>query len=593
MTDITKVPSIPPIPVGDDPALFRFLQAIRETILVREGQKGNELDATVTFRDLIDAGIAVSNAYKPNPNTTSVVGAAAVTDSTPPPDPFNVNVSPGVSSVFLTWELPTAQSNLAYIKIWRSADNTFSNAQIVGTGSGITYVDYSVIEGQPYHYWLQSVSTSDVAGSLVDAGVATPSTDPTGALTQLKQYGVDGLPYYYVPTDTTINGVSIPRGTYLWNAVIGNAAIGTAQIKDAAITSAKVASLTADKIVFNQASGQVFNAAVITGGLIQGTQITGNTITGGLINGSRIISGGSLTVPAAEMSSAGYFQANGDAKIAGNPDSYDFARVESGAVNLYTYIPTVGHQATKALTRVEAGEIINGAEILLGGYWSSEPFVMVSPKILSVYDKDQFNADQQIKTGATLIRVSENPALPGFYKYRLKAFALLEVAAGGTVAAIAPGTNMTGVSSSGDSVSTSSTVNLPVNAVVTVAISATVQAVNYDGSNSDIWQHYHRVRLIQGGRVVAETTFAQTYNRGSSSYTPTTATGSFTVTTTASGNAYIEVYTYISGYYVRNSDRASQSSNIGKTITVSQFTYATSGSAALASGTLNYIAIGQ
>lgn len=307
MTDITKVPAIPPIPVGDDPALFRFLQAIRETILVREGQKGNELDSTVTFRDLVDAGIAVSGAYRPNPNTTSVVGAAAVTNSAPPPDPTNASVTPAISSNIVTWSLPADRVNFAYIKIWRSADNNYSNAQIIGTGSGNIYVDYSVIEGQPYHYWLQSVSPSNVSGAIVDVGTAIPTTDPSGALTQLKQYGVEGLPYYHVPTDTVINGVTIAKGTYLWNAVIGSASIGTAQIKDAAITNAKIASLTADKITFNSAAGQVLQAAYIEGAVITGTvsisapiisggSITSTTLKSSTITGSSI-NGGEIYVP--------------------------------------------------------------------------------------------------------------------------------------------------------------------------------------------------------------------------------------------------------------------------------------------------------
>lgn len=290
----TKVPSIPTVPVGADPALFRFLQAIRETMLVREGQKGSELDSSVTFRDLIDAGIATSSLYAPNPNTTSVVDAATVTNSTPPPDPINISVSPAISSTMIAWEVPILRSNLAFIKIWRSADNLFSNAQIIGTGVGNFYVDYQVIEGQSYHYWLQAVSTSNVEGSVISAGISTPATDPTGALTQLKSYGVEGLPYYHLPTDVTINGVVMAKGTYIWNAVIGTAAIGTAQIKDAAITSAKIANLTADKITFNQAQGQVLNAAIINGAVITGTtSISAPTITGGLISGS-VVTGGTM-----------------------------------------------------------------------------------------------------------------------------------------------------------------------------------------------------------------------------------------------------------------------------------------------------------
>lgn len=320
----TKTPSIPIVPPNADPALYRFLQSLRETLLVREGQKGNILDSSVTFRDLVDAGIALSSAYSPNPNTSAPVEAATITDSIPPPDPTNVTISAAVSSIILTWDLPTDRSNFSFLKIWRSTTNLFSNAQIIGTGSGIMYVDYDIIEGQSYYYWIQAVSKSNIDGTVVGAGTAIPATDPTGALTQLKAYGVQGLPYYHLATATTINGVSLSAGTYIWNATIGTATIDTAMIKNAAITSAKISTLTADKITFNSGAGQVLSAAVINGATITGTtsisaptitggSISGNTITGGTITGSSI-NGGEFYSPSSsswrfKVDSNGYLNA--------------------------------------------------------------------------------------------------------------------------------------------------------------------------------------------------------------------------------------------------------------------------------------------
>jgi hypothetical protein len=329
---ITSVPQIPVVPGSTDPALTKFLQAIRETLLVREGQKGNILDSSVTFRDLVDAGVAVSSLYTPNPNTLPVVDAAAVSDLTPPPTPTNVTIAAGISNVMISWDIPTTRSNLSYVKIWRSGNSLFSNATLIGTGSGNFYVDYAVTEGSPYHYWLQSVSIANVDGTLVAVGSATPATDPSGALTQLKAYGVKGLPYYYLPTDVTINGVTLHAGTYMWDAVIGTAAIGTAQIKDASITNAKIASLTADKITFNQAAGQILTAAVINGAVITGTtSISAPTITGAAIStttlssstiNSTIINGGEIYVPSAaswrfKVDSAGNLEAT-NVNLTGN-----------------------------------------------------------------------------------------------------------------------------------------------------------------------------------------------------------------------------------------------------------------------------------
>ena len=332
MSTETKVPSIPVVPPALDPGLAKFLQAVKEVIQVREGNKGDALDAAVTFRDLVDAGVAVSGVYKPNPNTSSIVSSPIITDTTPPPDPINVKVSPGISSVFVTWEFPADRANLSFVKIWRSADNLYSNAKIIGTGTGTFFTDYSIVEGQPYHYWLQSVSTSDVQGSVIDAGQAIPTTDPTGALTQLKSFGIEGSPYYYVPVDTTINGVKIVKGTYIWNAVIGAASIGTAQIKDAAVTSAKIDKLSANKITFNSATGEILNAAIIKGAVITGTtSISAPTITGGIISSialksstitGSVINGGEIYVPNStawkfKVDSAGRLEAT-DVNLTGN-----------------------------------------------------------------------------------------------------------------------------------------------------------------------------------------------------------------------------------------------------------------------------------
>jgi len=207
----------------------------------------------------------------------------------------------------LTWEFPNDKSNLAYVKVWRAVTNDFPNATVIGTGAGTFYMDYDVVENQNYYYWVQSISTSGIEGTVISAGLATAVLDPTSALSTLKTYGVEGLPYYFIPSQITINGVVFEKGTYLWNAVIGTASIGTAQIKDAAITSAKVSSLTANKITFNQAAGQVLTAAVINGAVITGTTsisspsisggvITGGTINGGTINGT-VVNGGELYVP--------------------------------------------------------------------------------------------------------------------------------------------------------------------------------------------------------------------------------------------------------------------------------------------------------
>ncbi len=56
------------------------------------------------------------------------------------------------------------------------------------------------------------------------------------------------LPFVIRTQPTTINGVSVPSGTYINDAYIANGTITNAKIGDATITSAKIADLGADKI---------------------------------------------------------------------------------------------------------------------------------------------------------------------------------------------------------------------------------------------------------------------------------------------------------------------------------------------------------
>jgi hypothetical protein len=54
---VRKLPGIPLVPTNTDPALARFLQAVKERLEVREGSRGNPWEKTVTKRDLREMGL--------------------------------------------------------------------------------------------------------------------------------------------------------------------------------------------------------------------------------------------------------------------------------------------------------------------------------------------------------------------------------------------------------------------------------------------------------------------------------------------------------------------------------------------------------
>lgn len=313
----TKVPSLTQLPANTDPALARWLSALREIVLVREGNKGDPLDASVTFRDLVDAGIATSSTYTPSVKTTSEVSAASVTDLTPPPEPTNVVVTPSVQSMFISWELPLERGNLSHVVVWRSDTvNEFASATKLGTTSSTLYVDYDVVPtSKTYYYWVQSVSAAEITGTPISGG-AGKSAKPDNSLILKKivelGYGKAGDPFYYIPAggvtiqDADGTTYQIPEGTYMWNAMIAVASIDTAQIKDAAITDAKIDTLTASKITAGtiQATaaemvyikGTTIDGNKVIGNEITGGTITGTTITGGTVNGT-VVNGGEIYVP--------------------------------------------------------------------------------------------------------------------------------------------------------------------------------------------------------------------------------------------------------------------------------------------------------
>ena len=69
----TNFASIPEPPGDLSPGAIKFLTAIKETVEVREGKRGNTLDRSIVVRDLLDADF--TEKYWPdggsaNPNTT-------------------------------------------------------------------------------------------------------------------------------------------------------------------------------------------------------------------------------------------------------------------------------------------------------------------------------------------------------------------------------------------------------------------------------------------------------------------------------------------------------------------------------------------
>lgn len=180
--------TLPNAPAKMDPALRSLLEGVKEIVETGEGVRGNPLDRKVTYRDLINSGIAKLAGSR------AVDGSLRPGDavSTPPPDMSTPPKPQGFLATggqfgmnTLSWPIPASiYGNHAFTNIYRSEEDNFANAAIVGQESGAFYTDFvrqdaidpedpTTLKG--YYYWITFVS---------QAGVEGPPNSPGGTYAQ-------------------------------------------------------------------------------------------------------------------------------------------------------------------------------------------------------------------------------------------------------------------------------------------------------------------------------------------------------------------------------------------------------------------------
>lgn len=278
----TKVPSLPN--PGQDPD--GFMRAVQEIVQVREGARGNPLDRSVTFRDLVDSGLAAPNpAFAGRgrvPASTLItptqgnIGTGVKPSLTTPPIPRDVNVVGTFTSVLVTWAQPD-YSNHAYAEILRADTNDIGQAVVIGSSVGRQYAD-AVGESSDKYYWVRFVSTQGVRGQASTGRRGKTALSPeyvmanllaqpweanksyslfqyitvAGRMYRVTQEGVSGSSQPAWPTsvggivtDGTVRWVMVDadeRVPFIIGTVNGQPAVvmDTAYIGDATITTAKI-----------------------------------------------------------------------------------------------------------------------------------------------------------------------------------------------------------------------------------------------------------------------------------------------------------------------------------------------------------------
>lgn len=517
MAEQTNLPSIPP---PNENNLVAFARAVKEALEVRLGRRGQGLDAAVTFRDLDkvqmvlgDGRGGVLGLKPPVGNGGGAVdpGYDPTTDMLPPPAPQNVKASGAVRNVILEWDgPPSTYRNHAYAEIWRSSTNNLNDAAQIGQSGSTMYVD-DVGEGQTRYYWVRFVSQANVTGpwhAAGDAGEqAVTALDVGYTLGLLEgQIGesalatevIDGkdafvfdtktfairfnetgyTPFITQAAPTTINGVEIPPGVYLDAAFMRTFVAQKGQIGALAVDDAAIESVSAAKVTFGEMEGD----------RIRTNSLDANRIrTGALFAGVEITAGERL-----KISAEGWIETY---SAAGYSRSADYSRLDYGNIQLYRYVPALGQPVLyNYLSRLESGVGANNVEVTLPGYWRSQPKIMVSPAVLSLYRHDYANQSQAIRCEA--INIQETGV--GTMQYKFTPRAQLELAAATGAATI--NINATSASNSW----TSATYTTPAN-TNSVTLNVDLGSVRGTGTSGSYYLRrvQWRVRYLSGGVWVA------------------------------------------------------------------------------------------
>jgi hypothetical protein len=217
-SEAPKIPAIIGIEGITDPATKRVLQAVKEILEIRMGQRPRTsgMDTAVTFRDLYKYNIAsftvngqtVTN-ESPETDVLPINPGFSSDDSVIPGAPLGLIASGTKLSVLLEWN--AGATKIAYTEIYRSEDDNLGNAVLIGTTTATIYADILNEAGLTRYYWIRFANPVGIFGDY-NAIVGTVAT--TGGIGSSDIISVDG-----------------------------------AKIIDATILNAKIANVSADKIV--------------------------------------------------------------------------------------------------------------------------------------------------------------------------------------------------------------------------------------------------------------------------------------------------------------------------------------------------------
>lgn len=181
---VTRQPNIPDLVDTSPNSLIAWARQLRQALGVLSGDipttDQSALDQAVTFRDLIDNGIAVE--APAGSKNVVLPGDGSSSDYATPPAPGSLTVTRLPFNMRLTW-IGDAYAQHDYTEVWRSATNNLSSAaKIAEVPRGNSLYEDGYLSAA--FYWVRFVSKAGVIGGF-NAISGTSSNSQPGDVTNL------------------------------------------------------------------------------------------------------------------------------------------------------------------------------------------------------------------------------------------------------------------------------------------------------------------------------------------------------------------------------------------------------------------------
>jgi hypothetical protein len=173
---VADTPGIPRTHSGN-PELDQALNAIIETLDIREGRHGHPLDRMVTRRDLVDIGVA-ELARPTGADDGTLQAPTEEEDLGPAPvQPDGVAASGGFGRIVISWTSPEYGTH-AYTEVHRADHDNLGAAVLAGSSRGLSWTDGSLPQHATRYYWVRHVSSTGRKGPFSEAVSATTVYEP-------------------------------------------------------------------------------------------------------------------------------------------------------------------------------------------------------------------------------------------------------------------------------------------------------------------------------------------------------------------------------------------------------------------------------